>query len=223
MAQHLDLPGEDSHSAETPDHADFTFAGDFELRADLALDDFTPAAVNDIISQWGGNERAWVWYVQANGNLAFTMSLSAAVKTHTRDMTGVATDAERIQLRMTADVDNGAGGNDVAFYTRSDGLILPDTGWTELGVTSTIAGTGTIDASTRDVHIGASEGGTVNEAAGNFYQVIAYATPGGTIIADFNASDFTLGDSDTDTAVGSAGKTWTINGTNSEIKSDAKN
>ena len=63
-------------------------------------------------------------------------------------------------------------------------------------------------------------GGTASPTAGNFYQA-RLQVDGGTV-AHFDAGDFTLGDSDTDTAVGSGGKTWTIHAAASEIKDEKR-
>ena len=53
-------------------------------------------------------------------------------------------------VRVVHDVDNGAGGNDVKFYTSTDGIA-----WTQLGTTITTAGVTSIFPSTSRYSVGA--------------------------------------------------------------------
>src|SRR5690606_31448163 len=58
------------------------------------------------------------------------------------------TDGQRVQVRVTLDVDNGAGGCDVTVAYRTDGVIDSGTGWTTIGSTITNAFTTSINGCT---------------------------------------------------------------------------
>lgn len=112
-------------------------AGDLDLSAKISLDDWTPAAQTTVVARFGGApNRAWRFYVSTSGFL--TLEWSADGTTLISKNSGVSTglaDGAAKWVRATLDVDNGASGNSVRFYTSDDGVT-----WTQLGSTATTAG-----------------------------------------------------------------------------------
>jgi hypothetical protein len=103
-------------------------------------------------------------------------------------------------FRCTLDVDNGASGHDVQFFTSSDGVTF-----TQLGTTITTAGTTSIDAATSPIDFGAF---STIPFAGKFYAMRLFNGIGGTKVLDVDASRVTSGAATSFTAL--TGQTVTI-------------
>ena len=180
---YLYLPGVASNNATTPDAAALDITGDIDLRLKLALDDWTPSALTYLFSKY-----------QGAGNVSYAMSITAAgllqlnwsaagttIITKTSTVAPTVTDGSTLWIRATLDVNNGASGNDVAFYTSTDGIT-----WTQLGTTVTTAGTTSIYAGTSMLEIGSVLGGTSNNARGKFFRAQVLNGIGGTVAFDAN-------------------------------------
>lgn len=197
----LDLPASSGAHATTPDHSSFNVT-DLDVRVHLAMDDWSPGGFGQVIaSQWGsaGNQ-AWLLAPISTGvlRLNFTSNGSTAF---TRDST-VATgfvDGTDHWVRVTLDVDNGAGGHDVRFYTSDDGVE-----WTQLGTTVTTGGTTSIFNSTAALAVG-----DVLPLGGQVRYVEARNGINGTIVAD---PEFDAQEPGTTSFEDRSGRTWTING-----------
>ena len=109
---------------------------------------------------------------------------------------------------------NGSGGNDVKFYTSTDG-----TTWTQLGLTNTNPGTTSIYDSTAPVELGAFDGVGNNTARFSAAQILAGI--GGTLVANWKATD--LSTTTPGTWTDSTGNTWTLTGTNTNIEMTPNN
>jgi hypothetical protein len=84
-------------------------------------------------------------------------------------------------IRATIDVDNGASGRDITFFTSTDG-----TNWTQLGNVVTQAGAITLDTSANPLEVGQFGG---NFAAGKIYRAQVLDGINGSVVydADFSA------------------------------------
>jgi len=196
---------------ETPDAAALRVTGDLDLRADLAMDDWTPVSTLFVISKDDLTQRAYDFDVQTSGSLRLLWFSGGSVKLGVSTVAPTVTNGDRLQIRATLDVDNGASGHDVKFYTRASGTDLTDdTGWTQLGSTVTTAGTTSIDAATARMTLGAFGNPAQAFVAGDLYDAVIKDGIDGTLVARFNPNDAGIGatsvtDSDT-------GLVWTING-----------
>ena len=210
----LYLSGTAGNYPSTPDHADISVTGDIDLRVDVALDDWTPAAQGYLINKNNfGSDRSYYFYVTTDGKLVLTVSpdgtagtLKIATSTVAVAATAGVSDGGRLQVRVTLDVDNGAAGYDVKFYYRTDGDIESSTGWTQLGTTVTGAGTTSIFNGTQDLVVGNNPNG--NAIIGRVYRAQVYSGIGGTLAADFRGDLGNVGPRYRD----STGKVWTFNG-----------
>jgi hypothetical protein len=178
------LPGIASNYASAPDSAALDITGDIDIRVKVALDDWT--SINQLLSKWvsGSNQRSYRFWVAADGKLNFSNStdgLAGTVRTSTSSVAPTITDGSTLWVRVTCDVDNGASGNDVIFYTSPDG-----TTWTQLGTTVTTAGTTSIFAGTGIAEIGTQDGGGNNPARGKFFRAQVLNGIGGTLVFDAN-------------------------------------
>lgn len=212
---YLNLPGASGDYASTPDSAAASITGDIDLRTQVAFDVFPPSGDESLISKFvtSGDQRSYRIYVNSSGIVGFQSSSAGTLGTLVSEGSTVALSVsagDSIWIRATLDVDNGAGGHDVKFYTSTD--YDPDavTGtWTQLGATVTGAGTTSIFDSTADVEIGSVNGGT-NPTDGKIYRAQILNGIAGSIVADFDPNDATAGDP---TVVSShTGETYTLQG-----------
>lgn len=199
------LPGVASNNMSVPDANDLDITGDIDIRVRVALDDWTPSANSGFISKGGAvGNRSWNFTILTTGGFRFTW-FTDGTNNITKDSTATVTlsDGEVKWARVTFDVDNGASGNDVKFYTSDDG-----TNWTQLGNTITTAGVTNIYASTATVNIGNISGGG-SPTAGKFYRAQILDGIDGTTVLDIDTSVITSGGATSFTA--GTGQTVTIN------------
>ena len=210
----LKLPGVSGNYANTPDTAGNSITGDMEVRALVALYDWTPGAAMTIMAKnAGANQLSWRFGVDTSGNLTYAWSTLgvAFVVTKTSTSAVVAGDGQKIWVRVTMDVDNGAAGNDGAFYTST--TYNPDTNqgtWSQLGTTVTTATATSIFDSTSILELGSETTGTGNLLNGRIYRAQLYSGINGTLIADFNVESAKR---DAATFTATTGEVWTITST----------
>lgn len=222
--KYLSLPGSAGHHASTPDSAANSPTGDTELIALCMFDAFDPASqVSPFIGKWNGgtNKRQYMASYKTNGFAAFEWSTDGTGGTYavssTVDHTATLTADVKWWVRLTFDADPGT----VTWYATTDDTDQLDptavTWGSAIGTDTSPAATSIFNSDTTAI------AGGVNTFYfnGRLYRSVLLSGLGGSLAVDFNADDFTVGDSDTDTAVSSTGETWTINGANSEIIDDA--
>jgi hypothetical protein len=106
--------------AETADSASLSITGDIDIRVDVAFDDWD--AYGGLANKYNGtgNQRSWSFLKNADSTLTLRWSTDGgSVNLFTKTSTAAVTvpASGRLALRATLDVDNGAAGNDVKFYT----------------------------------------------------------------------------------------------------------
>ena len=179
---YLYLPGVASNYASTPDSAALDVTGDIDLRVKVAMDDWTPSAVNYLVGKYNTSNISYSLRLDAAGTLALVYSTNGTATTvRTSTVATGITDGATKWIRVTMDVDNGASGNDVKFWTSDDGLT-----WTQLGSTVTNAGVTSIYAGTAILEIGSIFAGTAGPARGKFFRAQVLNGIGGTVAFDAN-------------------------------------
>jgi hypothetical protein len=204
----LVIDGTSGDRATTPDAASLDIVGDIDLRAEATPRDWTPSGNQTFVSKYtaSGNQRSYKFQLNTAGTLSLLWSTDGtAVTTKTSTVAVTPPASGKLAVRVTLDVDNGAAGNDVKFYTASS---ITGT-WTQLGATVTTGGVTSIFSSTAGGNIGASDSGTVDRFAGVIHKCIIMSGIAGTQVAN---PDFTIqannATSFADTAT--PAKTWTI-------------
>jgi len=220
---YLYLPGITGNYASTPDSAALSITGDIDIRIKVSLNDWTPNTEHGVplVYKWHNgiepfSNMSYSFWVRGDlhvqgvaGHLAYAWSANGADPT-TEKYSGVAVgalDGSIKWLRVTHDVDNGAGGNDIKFYTSDDGVT-----WTQLGATQTTAGVTSLFDGVNPVAIGQNILSD-QDLVGKVYRVEIHNGIGGSIVALFDAEEASTNVS---SFVSSTGETWTINtsGTN---------
>lgn len=212
---YVELPGTNGNYLSTPDAASLDITGDIDLRVRVAMDDWTPGTTSALLAKYlgSGGSDSFIFGVDGGtGKLrAYWTETGSTLKSTLSTVATPAADGAPLWVRVTLDVDNGAGGHDVKFYTSTDGVS-----WTQLGTTYTGSGTTSIFAGTQPVSLGGYATGAGALTAGKIYAAQVRNGIGGTIVANFDADDFAYANENT--ATDSTGKVWTVNRSSSGQK-----
>ncbi len=226
----IELPGTAGHHASTPDHDDFLPTTSFELRWDVEVDDVS-VTLQTIMSQWaaGGDQR--FFFLHTDNEIAgpndpvwlLDMGDSDGVfhEAWYSAPHGLA-DFQRGQFRLIYTMDIGGGNRLVEYFKRGPITPLHDDfdPWEPLAIVP--PGSRSTAASFKNVatplYIAANNNGSGNRLNGKLYRSLLYID--GVLQGDPDPKLWEIGDSDTDTAVDSAGRTWTLNGATTVVESD---
>lgn len=192
------VPGSNADEITVPDEAALDITGDIDLRAYVALDDWTPAQQGTLIGKWSTNQLSYIMTIQPGGTVRLqwtTDGLSGTNQSRTSTVATGITDGTAKWIRATLDVDNGSSQHDVKFFTSDDGST-----WTQLGTTVTTAGTTSIHAGTSTLAFGGAGVGSV-WLAGKLYRAQVFNGIDGTKVLDIDTSVVTSGASTTFTAL----------------------
>jgi len=194
-------PGFVGATVTTPDQPTFA-VGDLDVRMHVAMADWSPGGFGVfLVSQWpnvGGNN-GWGFGVTAAGNLQLFWTANGTTQlTRTSTVTTGFVDGTYHWVRATLDVNNGAAGHDVRFYT-GDG-----TTWTQLGTTVTTAGTTSIFNSTAALVVS-----DVLPFAGQVRYAEVRNGIDGLVVA---TPDFTTHTAGTSSFIDGRANTWTVTG-----------
>ncbi|MFE9765124.1 hypothetical protein ACFYPC_11415 [Streptomyces sp. NPDC005808] len=193
-----------SDAIQTPDSAALDIAGDFDLRVDMALEDWSESQM--ICLRYVPSANACWALEMVNGFPTFLWSPDGTFASRI-DQTATAElkahNGRRLALRVTLDIDNGAGGYELRFYT---GRTVDDEEWDLLGEPITGSSTTSVFTGTAELEFGHGSsfnalpsGGTLNRMRGKAFALkllngiagtvavamsVAAATPGGTSFTD---------------------------------------
>ncbi|MFJ8743415.1 hypothetical protein ACIRL2_29070 [Embleya sp. NPDC127516] len=205
---YLDAPGGAGDRATTPDHAALDITGDLDVRIDATLPDWRTPDTVELIGKYlpTGNQRSWRLITFGGGTLFFGWSTDGtsvlqAGATAPLDIPP----SGRLAVRVTLDVNNGAGGNTVVFYTAPT-IAGP---WTALGDPIVTAGTTSVYASTAPLQIADVADLVFTPLVGRVHAAQVRNGIAGTVVAN---PDFTAQAPGTTTFADSAGRTWTLGG-----------
>jgi hypothetical protein len=178
------------------DSAQVSITGDIDIRVEMAMEDVSPVSgfpLLGLASQYStvSNQRAWFFAVTSTGALQFTWS-PTGLSGSTLDRISTApapTGPGRRAYRVTLDVDNGASGHTVTFYTAPGN----DGPWTQLGDPVTTAGTTSIFNSSASLLAGLAN--TVGSRAniGRLYKFELRSGIDGTVVANADCTIQTPG------------------------------
>jgi hypothetical protein len=202
------LPGTAGNYISTPDSVLNSITGDIDIRVYVKVDTWAGATAS-LLSKYDstGNNRSYRLFL-TGGQLSYAwakdgISASSAI-VGASPLFAAGTAA---WLRVTHDVDNGAGANDIKFYTSIDGVT-----WTQLGATQTGAGSTTVTSifdGTAVLEIGSNNAGTGNVWAGVVYYAEVRNGIDGPIVAKFDSSQVQVSGAQLPATING----WTWNGT----------
>lgn len=205
--------------ASSPDHSDFD-VGDLDIRIAMVAPDWTPAAERGIFGKRvdTGDQESYGGSLDTTGKPRLIWSTNGStILSRVSTVAVPIIDGKGVLARFVLDVDNGASGHDVKFYTLPynpltyfDDLELPGTEWSQLGTTVTTAGVTSIFASTAPLTVGRTID-TILDWTGSIMALVLKSSIDGTTVAnpDFSRQlDRTAAFSDTSATP----KTWSMNG-----------
>ena len=207
FAQYLYLPGTSGNYASTPDSVANSITGDIDIRVKVALDDWAKGAFQSFIGGWNSDaankDRYW-FQVGSNDLLQLGWNNgSTGLSIQSSVAPPVAAGAVKF-VRVTLDVNNGAGGRTGKFYTSDDGIT-----WLQLGSTVTQGGVTSIADRAEPILVGALNAGSFGVIDGKIYRAQVLNGIDGPVVVDFNPADAITGA--TSFVSSATGETWTIN------------
>lgn len=205
------LPGASGDYASTPDHASLDIVGDIDLRVDATRADWGETGTFTLVGKYdtGTNQRSYRVTAITGGIVRFQYSTNGTGFVSVDSTVALPVTSGRIAIRVTFDVDNGASGHDVTFYTAT----TMEGPWSQLGSVVTTAGTVAFFSGSAALEAGSSSGGTANLWAGTVHAAEVRDGIDGTVVAN---PDFAAQSNRDTSFVDAAGRTWTVNG-NAEI------
>jgi hypothetical protein len=155
----LELDGVNS-SVAAADQALLDVTGDLEIIAVATLDESIPVADSRALAgHMTASTGGWLFAVGSSPNGRLRFSYDEGAGRIDRQSTATAPIVEGVPLwyRVVFDVDNGASGHDVLFYTSTDPVDTPvnEVSWSQLGTTVTTAGVAAPLGATDRARVGA--------------------------------------------------------------------
>lgn len=198
--------------------------GDFEVRAAVALTDWNNGSFQEIVAQWHGaspSAEAWLMGIRDTGilRLIWRDSGGTVIQANSTEAPP-GTNGSPLLIWAVLDVDNGAGGYTVTFYTKefvSDYAteLADNSGWTQLGDPVVGGSTTSVQSVNRQIDLMGSAG-LGRYTQGKLYAALVKKGAGTTMVdPDFTSDPAEPYSSFSDTA----GNTWTINRSSSGLKS----
>ncbi|NEY32051.1 hypothetical protein GTU99_07565 [Streptomyces sp. PRKS01-65] len=201
---YLALPGGTTR-ATTPDVPALAVTGDIDIRVDATLETWLPAAQMELCGKWNGTQQSWILVVD-NGRLRLWWSPdNSTALSATSTVAVTPPDTGRLAVRVTLDVNNGASGRTVTFYTAPT-MAGP---WTALGDPVVQAGTTGIAATTASLDIGAVDSVGYGDPVGRVHAAEVRNGIDGPVVA---SPDFSVQTAGTTGFTDSAGRPWTVFG-----------
>lgn len=201
----LELTGTAGSYASTPDDASLDITGDIDIRADATIT--WAGTQQSLVSKWvsAGNQRSYLLTVESSGRLRFFRTGDGVTQTALQSTVAIPITSGRLAVRVTLDVNNGAGGHTATFYTStSPGVAGP---WVQLGTPVTVAGTITNFSGTAPLAVGAHDAGTLGLVDGQVHYAQVRNGIMGAIVA---YPEFAAQPAGTVVFVDAAGRTWTV-------------
>ncbi len=193
----------------TPDAAVLDITGDIDVRVDATMRSWrmgTGLAAKYLTT---GNQRSWAMETNDDGTVDFSWSPDGtlAARIIITSTAPLPVRSGRLAVRATLDVNNGAAGNTVTFYT-SDTI---SGSWTQLGAAVVTAGTTSVFSSTAVLEVGSASGFSFGYAFGEFHAFQLLNGIAGTLVANPNFAIQTAGAASFNDTTSSP-RTWTLAG-----------
>lgn len=208
-SQYIDFTGVSGNYASTPDTAAISITGDIDIRAKVALDDWTPTAESGLVAKFvSASNYSYSLSVRTDGTLRlYTSSNGSTPVAHISTAPTGIPDGTTKWVRATLDIDNGGGNGTVTFWLSDDGAA-----WTQLGATVTRTGTAALFDGTAELRVGVLDG-TSSPMSGNVFYVEIREGIDGPVVARFDPNTVaSTGQRTPTTWQSTTGETWTLNG-----------
>ncbi|MET0916725.1 MAG: hypothetical protein ABWY81_11065 [Jiangellaceae bacterium] len=216
-----DGSGGDGACVVTADKAVLDIVGDIDIRIDVEPDDWRGRAGQIFASKWlsAGGQASWVFGTDAYGYLFLRWTTDGFNGPFVKSTSPVTTNG-RQAVRVTLDVNNGAGGYTAAFYTATSlggsYTALGSSTVTSAGVTSIFSSTTRLEIGDYNTALGrngiSTAGGWPVEAdpfCGKIYGFELRSGLGGTVVAQMLPATRAAGDRTWSDGLGTP-NTWSV-------------
>lgn len=190
----------------TPSTSALNVTGDVDLRWDVEVVDWDTPNTVELGGKWGtAGQQAWHAYI-FSGTLRIGWTTDGTTENTAAAPLSNLVHPRRMCLRITMDVNNGAGGRTVQFFTGPT-MTGP---WTQIGGDNIVAGTTATATSTAPVEMGDVSTTNFVHAQARIYRAQIRNGINGTIVAapDLTAATIAAG---TPSFTDTAGVPWTAN------------
>ncbi|WP_369778830.1 hypothetical protein [Streptomyces sp. R33] len=206
----LVIPPDVQGRATTTDTAALDITGDIDVRADLTPSQWggiTELGAWEVMGKYGGiSQVSWGLFVLDDGQVSLRWSADGiAVLSRSSTLPVPFAPGQRGAIRATLDVNNGAAGHTVVFYT-SDTLSGT---WTQLGDPVVTAGTTSIFNSTASLEVGDISALGFADISREIHAIEVRNGIAGSAVANPN---FAAQASGTTSFADAAGRTWSLAG-----------
>lgn len=206
----LSQPYGETVTASTPDATALHITGDLDIRADLELASWQDQLAVSVAGRWdNATNCSWALTIQEGFAVLWWSPDGTEASEHIAFSTTIPAMPAwgRLTIRASLDVDNGAGGHTVTFYTAPT-LAGP---WTQLGDPTSDTdnpGTTSVFAGTRPLEVGHVFGDWTPDTPPSIARIygVQVRNSAGTVVAAPDFADLTPG---TTTWTDSTGRTWT--------------
>lgn len=193
----------------TPDNAAHDITSDIDIRAEIAPNDWLHAYEIAAKYETVGDNRSWGLMITAEGKILFFWSPNGTFASRISTGSTIAVPAyngQRIAIRATLDVNNGAGGNTSTFYYSNsiNGV------WRQLGSPTTLTGTTSVFNGTAPLEVGSIEDISDFGLVGKMYAFQLWNGIDGVKAVDLDFSVAAPGDT---TVTDNTGFLWTARST----------
>jgi hypothetical protein len=193
----------------TPDNAAQDITTDIDVRVELAPTDWVHAY--EIAGKYAisGNNRSWGLLLTAEGKILFMWSPDGTLAARIATASTIpvpAYNGQRVAIRATLDVNNGAGGNTSTFYYSNsiDGV------WRQLGEPTVLTGTTSVFNGNAQLEVGSLTDLSDSSLVGNIYKFQLWNGIDGVNTVDL---DFSVADPGDTTVTDNTGFLWTARST----------
>lgn len=203
----LYLPGVSGNWASTPDSAGNSVGGDLDLRIQVALTDWSPAAnPMTLASKFDlSSQKSWLWAVGQDGSIVFYKSTTGSDEPAASLADPGYAPGSTHWLRVTSVASSGL----TRFYTSPDGNT-----WTQTGSDTTLTAGAFYDSSAPVVLGASNTGGTPFwHLDGNLFYFEQRSGINGSVVQSFDATSVVRIGTRNPSSV-TAGGPWTISGSN---------
>lgn len=176
------LDQNNSQTATTPDAAVLDITGDIDIRLDLTPHSWRMNQALAAKYDLTGDNRSWAFYINDDGdlNLIWSPDGTLAARIFSEATEPVPFTSGRHAVRVTLDVNNGAGGHTATFYT-ADTIAGP---FTQLGDPVITAGVTSIFSGNAELEVGSAVDITAGAYFGKYHKFELYSGIAGTLVAN---------------------------------------
>jgi hypothetical protein len=198
--KYASLPGTAGAYFSTPDSAAASITGDIDIRVNVALDDWTPATIQVLVSKVSVAQAGYCFSVDAAGVLGFRINTAGALDGGSSTAVPGFADGTAHWVRVTKSVATGT----VTYYTSDDGVT-----WAQLGLARAGAVTPFTD-NTLDLDVGRNGYNAAQVCAGRVHRAEIFNGINGAKVVNLDPNDHVSGST---WPASGTNEVWTINGT----------